>query len=133
MESSSNIREYSVAEISGAVKRTVEDAFGYVRVRGEISGFRGVHASGHCYFSLKDEGGKVRAVLFRSAAQRVPFELEEGIEILVYADVGVYERSGDLQLVEFTAILAVLIWIRHHENIGRLLKGQESRIGAKKS
>ena len=40
---------------------------------------------------------------------------------------------GDLQLVEFTAILAVLIWIRHHENIGRLLKGQESRIGAKKS
>ena len=54
-ESRTNIQEYSVSEISGAVKRTVEDAFGHVRIRGEISGFRGVHSSGHCYFSLKDD------------------------------------------------------------------------------
>src|SRR6202165_3422347 len=52
-----NIPEWSVSELSAALKRTVEDAYGFVRVRGEISGYRGPHASGHCYFALKDEEG----------------------------------------------------------------------------
>ena len=51
-----NIPEWTVSELSAALKRTVEDAFGYVRVRGEISGYRGPHSSGHVYFALKDEG-----------------------------------------------------------------------------
>ena len=51
----SNVSELTVSELSGALKRTIEDAFGHVRLRGEISGFRGPHSSGHCYFSLKDE------------------------------------------------------------------------------
>ena len=50
-----NAPEFTVSEISSALKRTVEDRFGHVRVRGEISGFRGPHSSGHCYFALKDE------------------------------------------------------------------------------
>ena len=50
-----NVPELTVSELSAALKRTVEDAFGYVRVRGEISGFRGPHSSGHCYFALKDD------------------------------------------------------------------------------
>ena len=58
-----NVVEWSVTELSAALKRTVEDAYGYVRVRGEISGFRGAHSSGHCYFSLKDEGARVEAVI----------------------------------------------------------------------
>lgn len=49
----SNVAEYSVSEISGALKRTVEDTFSHVRVRGEISGYRGPHSSGHAYFALK--------------------------------------------------------------------------------
>src|SRR5215467_13967280 len=52
-----NIPEWTVSELSAALKKTVEDAFGYVRVRGEISGYRGPQASGHCYFALKDEEG----------------------------------------------------------------------------
>jgi len=47
-----NAPEFTVSELSSALKRTVEDAYGHVRVRGEISGFRGPHSSGHCYFSL---------------------------------------------------------------------------------
>ena len=50
----------------GSAQRTVEDAFGYVRVRGEISGYRGLHSSGHCYFALKDEGAKIEAVVWNS-------------------------------------------------------------------
>ena len=57
-----NSGEYSVTELAGALKRTLEDRFGQVRVRGEISGFRGPSASGHCYFAIKDEGAKLDAV-----------------------------------------------------------------------
>ena len=56
-----NIREWTVSELSAALRKTVEDAFGYVRVRGEISGYRGAHSSGHCYFALKDESAKIEA------------------------------------------------------------------------
>ena len=54
----SNLVEVTVSELSAALKRTVEDAYSFVRVRGEISGYRGRHSSGHAYFSLKDEGAK---------------------------------------------------------------------------
>ena len=56
----SNAGEYSVTEISDALKRTLEDTFGHVRVRGEISGFRGPHSSGHCYFSHQGRGRQAR-------------------------------------------------------------------------
>ena len=49
-----NVGEFTVSELSQALKRTVEDTYGHVRVRGEITGFRGPHSSGHCYFALKD-------------------------------------------------------------------------------
>ena len=50
-----NTPEYSVSELAGAIKRALEDGFGHVRLRGEVSGYRGPHASGHCYFGLKDD------------------------------------------------------------------------------
>ena len=56
-------------------------------------------ASGHFYFSLRDADGQVKAALFRNAARRLPFELEEGLEVTVYAEVTVYEARGDLQLI----------------------------------
>ena len=59
-----NAPEFTVSELSSALKRTVEDAYGHVRVRGEISGFRGPHSSGHCYFALKDESAKIEAVIW---------------------------------------------------------------------
>src|ERR1700704_4979241 len=66
-----NMGEYTVSELSAALKRTVEDAFQYVRVRGEISGFRGVHTSGHAYFALKDAGARIEAVVWRLTLVRL--------------------------------------------------------------
>ena len=56
-----NAAEYTVSEISGALRRAVEDQFGNVRVRGEISGYRGPHSSGHAYFALKDDRARHRS------------------------------------------------------------------------
>ncbi len=74
----------SVSELSGALKRTIEDAFGRVRVRGEISGFKR-HASGHCYFTLKDEGACIDAVIWRGQAGLLRFAPEDGIEVVATA------------------------------------------------
>src|SRR6266480_5213883 len=62
-----NAPEFTVSELSSALRRTVEDAYGHVRVRGEISGFRGPHSSGHCYFALKDDSAKIEAVIWKTA------------------------------------------------------------------
>ena len=71
----------SVSELSGALKRTVESAFGHVRVRGEISGFKR-HSSGHCYFSLKDENACMDAVIWRTSAAMLAFRPEDGAEVI---------------------------------------------------
>src|SRR5258706_585784 len=63
IESQPNVAEFTVSELSAALKRTVEDNFGYVRVRGEISGYKGPHGSGHVYFALKDQTAKIDAVI----------------------------------------------------------------------
>src|SRR5258708_4245351 len=94
-----NIPEWTVSELSAALKRTVEDAFGYVRVRGEISGFRGPHSSGHCYFALKDEGAKIDAVVWRSALARMRIKPEEGLEVLVTGRLTTYPGKSTYQIV----------------------------------
>ncbi len=73
-----NAQEYTVSELSSALKRTVEDTFGHVRVRGEISGFRGPHSSGHCYFALKDDSAKIEAVIWKGVHGRMRFKPQEG-------------------------------------------------------
>src|SRR5215470_17788867 len=74
----SNVMELTVSELSGAIKRLLEDGFGYVRVRGEISGYRGPHSSGHAYLCLKDDRAKIDAVVWRSTMARLRFKPEEG-------------------------------------------------------
>ena len=74
----SNIPEYSVSEISGAVKRTLEGAFGRVRVRGEITEYKR-YPSGHMYLSLKDEGGKIRSIVWKTAVPRLGLVPENGV------------------------------------------------------
>ena len=71
-----------VSELSQALKRTVEDRFGYVRVRGEISGYRGPHSSGHVYFSLKDQSARIDAVIWKGVHGRMRFKPQEGLEII---------------------------------------------------
>lgn len=65
----SNLAEFSVSELSGSIKRTVETAFEQVRVRGEISGYRGPHSSGHAYFSLKDDRARIDAVIWKAPSR----------------------------------------------------------------
>ncbi|WP_208541913.1 exodeoxyribonuclease VII large subunit, partial [Bartonella capreoli] len=68
-----NVAEFTVSEIAGALKRVVEEKFGYVRVRGEISGYRGAHASGHAYFALKDDKARLEAVIWRGIMEKLKF------------------------------------------------------------
>ena len=95
----SNATEFTVSEIALAVKRTVEDSFGYVRVRGEISGFRGRHASGHCYFSLKDADAAIDAVIWKTSFARLKFKPEEGLEVIVTGRLTTFPRSSKYQIV----------------------------------
>ncbi len=88
-----------MSEISGALKRTVEDAFGHVRVRGEISGYRGPHSSGHAYFTLKDDRARIEAVVWRSAMARLRFRPEEGMEVIATGRITTYPGSSKYQIV----------------------------------
>lgn len=98
-DSTSNVAEYTVSEISGALKRTVEDAFGHVRVRGEISGYRGPHSSGHAYFSLKDDRSRIEAVIWRGNMNRLRFPPEEGMEVIATGKLTTYPGSSKYQIV----------------------------------
>ena len=97
-ESGDNSPPFSVTELSGALKRTVEDAFGHVRVRGEISGWKR-HGSGHCYFTLKDEGACIDAVLWRGQAGRLQFAPEDGAEVIASGKLTTYPGRSKYQLV----------------------------------
>jgi exodeoxyribonuclease VII large subunit len=94
-----NLGEQSVTEISHALKRTLEDRFGHVRVRGEISGFRGPHSSGHCYFALKDEGAKLDAVIWRGQFSKLRSKLQEGLEVIATGKITSYPGKSNYQIV----------------------------------
>ena len=94
-----NAGEYSVSEISMALKRTVEDAFGFVRVRGEISGYRGPHSSGHAYFALKDDRSKIEAVIWKGNFGKLRFRPEEGMEVIATGKLTTFPGSSKYQIV----------------------------------
>ena len=85
-----NIAEFSVSELSAAIKRALEEGFGLVRLRGEISGYRGPHASGHCYFALKDDKSKIEAVIWRHSFAKLRFRPEEGLEVIAQGRITSY-------------------------------------------
>ena len=94
-----NVIEWTVSELSAAVKKSIEDAYGYVRVRGEIVGFRGPAASGHCYFSLKDENAKIEAVIWKGHYGRMRIKPEEGLEVVVSGRLTTYPGQSKYQIV----------------------------------
>ncbi len=98
-EPKSNVAEFSVSELSSAIKRTLEDGFGYVRLRGEISGFRGPHSSGHCYFALKDDKAKIEAVVWRGVYSRLKVKPEEGMEVIAQGRITTYPNASKYQIV----------------------------------
>lgn len=90
---------YSVTELALALKETLSAGFADITVRAEICDFKGIHRSGHLYFGLKDEKSQIRAVMWKGALQKVPFEVKGGLEVLVTGRVDYYGGSGSLQIV----------------------------------
>jgi exodeoxyribonuclease VII large subunit len=89
---------YSVAELSGALKRVVEDTFGYVRVRGEVSGFKRA-ASGHLYMALKDADANMDAVCWRGTAGKLDIEPEDGLEVIATGRITTYAARSKYQMI----------------------------------
>ncbi|WP_291716556.1 exodeoxyribonuclease VII large subunit [Magnetospirillum sp. 64-120] len=98
MNERSNVPEFSVAELSGALKRTVEETFAHVRVRGEISGFKR-HSSGHLYFALKDADAVLDAVCWRGQAGRLAMAPEDGMEVIATGRLTTYPGRSKYQMV----------------------------------
>jgi exodeoxyribonuclease VII large subunit len=94
----SNVPEYTVSEISGAVRRALEGNFGRVRVRGEITELRR-HTSGHIYFSLKDEAAKIAGVVWRSSVVRLGMMPENGVEVIATGRITAYAERSSYQLI----------------------------------
>ncbi|MGH7153879.1 MAG: exodeoxyribonuclease VII large subunit [Acetobacteraceae bacterium] len=92
-----NVPEYTVSEISGAVRRTLEGTFGRVRVRGEITELK-CYPSGHMYFSLKDDGAKLAAVVWKSTVPRLGMAPENGVEVIATGRITAYAERSSYQL-----------------------------------
>jgi exodeoxyribonuclease VII large subunit len=93
-----NAAPFTVSELAGRLKRTVEDAFGFVRVRGEISGWKRA-ASGHCYLCLKDDKAVLDGVLWKATAAGLPFRPEDGIEVVATGKLTTYPGRSRYQIV----------------------------------
>ena len=94
-----NLPEWTVSELSAALKRTVEDAYGFVRVRGEVSGFKGPSPSGHCYFRLKDDKAVLEGVIWKGVWGRMRVKPEEGLDVIVSGKLTTFAGSSKYQLV----------------------------------
>jgi len=100
-----NALALSVSELSADLKRTVEDRFGHVRVRGELSGFKRA-ASGHLYLCLKDESAVLDAVMWKGQAARLAFRPEDGIEVIATGRITTFPGRSKYQIVIDTLELA---------------------------
>ncbi len=97
-QAASNAAPFTVSELSAALKRTVEDSFGYVRVRGEISQPK-VAASGHCYLRLKDESAVIDGIIWRGTMGRLSIRPEEGMEVVVTGRLTTYPGRSSYQII----------------------------------
>jgi exodeoxyribonuclease VII large subunit len=93
-----NLPELTVSELSAALKRTIEDAYGYVRVRGEL-GKVSYHSNGHVYFDLKDDRACIAGVIWRSTSPRIRLKLEAGLEVVITGRLTTYPGRSQYQIV----------------------------------
>jgi exodeoxyribonuclease VII large subunit len=93
-----NLPELTVSELSTALKRTIEEAYGYVRVRGEL-GKVSYHSNGHVYFDLKDERACIAGVIWRSVTPRIKLKLEAGLEVVITGRLTTYPGRSQYQIV----------------------------------
>ncbi|WP_207455061.1 exodeoxyribonuclease VII large subunit [Azospirillum sp. SYSU D00513] len=101
----SNLPEYSVGDLARRLKRTIEDEFGFVRVRGEISQPK-KHSSGHVYLRLKDDTAVIEGVCWRGTVAKLAIRPEEGLEVIVTGRMTTYPGRSQYQLVIETMELA---------------------------
>ncbi len=93
-----NAQPLTVSEISGALKRVIEDRFGYVRIKGEVSGCKRA-ASGHVYLALKDDKSVIDGVMWKGNAGRLAFAPEDGVEVVVSGKLTSYAGRSKYQIV----------------------------------
>jgi exodeoxyribonuclease VII large subunit len=98
VDAGDNAQPFSVSELSNSLKRTVEERFGHVRVRGELSGFKRA-TSGHLYFGLKDENARLDGVMWKGVAGRLPFAPEDGLEVVVTGKLTTYAGRSSYQII----------------------------------
>ena len=98
VDAGDNAQPFSVSELSNSLKRAVEDQFGHVRVRGELSGYKRA-ASGHLYFGLKDESAMLDGVMWKGNAARLPFAPEDGLEVVITGKLTTYPGRSKYQVV----------------------------------
>ncbi|MBS6043596.1 MAG: exodeoxyribonuclease VII large subunit [Clostridium baratii] len=93
------IKILGVSEVNNYIKKTIDNDFilNNLSVKGEISNLK-YHSSGHIYFSLKDDLGKINCIMFKSDAVNLDFTLKEGLEVIVKARASIYQATGSLQL-----------------------------------
>ena len=115
-----NARAYSVSELATALKRTLEDSYGFVRLRGELSKVTR-HASGHIYLSLKDERACIDGVVWKGQARALKAQPEQGLEVVVTGRITTYPASSKYQIV---------IETMEHAGVGALL-AQLERLKAR--
>jgi exodeoxyribonuclease VII large subunit len=93
-----NLPELTVSELSAALKRTIEDAYGYVRVRGEL-GKVSYHGNGHVYFDLKDDRASIAGVIWRNTTSRIKLRLEAGLEVVITGRLTTYPGRSQYQII----------------------------------
>ena len=89
----SKVKIYTVWELTQEIKSTLEQTFPPLWVEGEISNLSRP-LSGHIYFTLKDESSQIRCVLWRNIAESLPFQIEDGLHVIVLAKLSLYEKQG---------------------------------------
>src|SRR5450755_3346644 len=94
-----NVVEWTVSGLSAALRKTVEDAYGYVRVRGEVSGFKGPSPSGHVYFRLKDDKAVLEVAIWKGVWGRMRVKPEEGLDVIVSGKLTTFAGSSKYQIV----------------------------------
>ncbi len=98
INNTTNMPEFSVSELSQSLKKTVENAYGYVRVRGEISGFKRA-TSGHLYMALKDNNSLIDALCWRGQASKLGIEPEDGLEVVATGKITTYAGRSKYQII----------------------------------
>ena len=90
---------YSVSELTSGIRAAIEDRFGQIWLEGEISNCKVWNTTGHMYFTLKDEGAQIKAVMFRTQVRYLRFKPEDGLHVVARGRLGVYEPKGEYQIV----------------------------------